>query len=155
MKGVNEALSAIHVERIDAFAEFRDRGDEIVALLDLEAHAFRDFGELLVRLPVDGAELVTFAAELGKAGVERVGVGEGLGFFRCIVVAMLSAGCACSGQNLCDDAFEFFKILVERGANLFRADLAKVRGDKTTRFDDSYRVQIRVVPEKNRAKVIP
>lgn len=42
-----------------------------------------------------------------------------------------------------------------RGANLFRADLAKVRGDKTTRFDDSYRVQIRVVPEKNRAKVIP
>lgn len=42
-----------------------------------------------------------------------------------------------------------------RGANLFRADLAKVRGDKTTRFDDSYRVQIRVVPEKNRPKVVP
>lgn len=42
-----------------------------------------------------------------------------------------------------------------RGANLFRADMAKVRGDKTTRFDDSYVVQIRVVPEKNRAKVVP
>jgi uncharacterized protein YjbI with pentapeptide repeats len=42
-----------------------------------------------------------------------------------------------------------------RGANLFRADLAKVRGDKTTRFDDAYLVQIRVVPEKNRPKVVP
>ena len=41
-----------------------------------------------------------------------------------------------------------------RGANLFRADLAKVRGDKETRFDDSYLVQIRVVPEPGK-QVVP
>ena len=42
-----------------------------------------------------------------------------------------------------------------RGANLFRADMAKVRGDKDTNFKDAYLVQIRVVPEKNQAKVVP
>ncbi len=38
-----------------------------------------------------------------------------------------------------------------RGANLFRADMAKAHGDKNTRFDDSYRVQVRVVPERRRS----
>jgi uncharacterized protein YjbI with pentapeptide repeats len=42
-----------------------------------------------------------------------------------------------------------------RGVNLFRADMAKVRGDKETNFKDAYLVQIRVVPEKNQAKVVP
>lgn len=42
-----------------------------------------------------------------------------------------------------------------RGANLFRADMAKVRGDKETNLKDAYLVQIRVVPEKNQAKVVP
>ncbi len=42
-----------------------------------------------------------------------------------------------------------------RGANLFRADMAKVRGDKDTNFRDAYLVQIRVVPENNQAKVVP
>ena len=42
-----------------------------------------------------------------------------------------------------------------RGANLFRADMAKVRGDKATRFDGAYLVEIRVVPEKNHPKVVP
>ena len=50
-----QALAAIHVERIDAFAEFGDCGGQVVALLDLEAHPFRDFGELLVGFHVDGA----------------------------------------------------------------------------------------------------
>ena len=85
LEGVEQALAAIHVEGVDAFAQFGDGGDEIVALLDLEAHALRDFGELFVSFHVDGAELVALAAELGEARVERVGVGGGC-FFRRIRV---------------------------------------------------------------------
>ncbi len=82
------------------------------------AHALRDFGELFVGFHVDGAELVALAAELGEACVEGVGVGDGF-FFGRILVAVFCACGAGGGDDLVDAGFEFFEVLVERGADLF------------------------------------
>ena len=117
-EGVQQALAAILVERVDAFAQAADGGGQVFALFDLHAHAAGDFGELFVGFHVDRAELVALAAQLGEARVERVGVGDGF-FFRRVLVAMLLARGAGGGEHGRDAAFEFFEILVEGGADLF------------------------------------
>lgn len=42
-----------------------------------------------------------------------------------------------------------------RGVNLFRADMAKVRGDDQTNLKDAYLVQVRTVPEQEKPKETP
>ena len=42
-----------------------------------------------------------------------------------------------------------------RGVNFFRADMAKVQGDKGTQLGDAYLVQVRTVPENESEKVVP
>ncbi len=61
-------------------------------------------------------------------------------------------GATLMSANLMNGIFQKAKLAGTdlRGANLFRADMAKAKGDAATRFDDAYRVQVRVVPEKRK-----
>jgi hypothetical protein len=92
LEGVQQALTAIHVQRVDAFAELGNGGSEVIALLDLETHALRYLAKLFVSLHIHRAELVTLAAQLAEARVQNVGVGAGFFRLRRISIAVL---CAC------------------------------------------------------------